>query len=69
MEITFLVWIVVAELKNIGRTVGKGNTSSLKDYNKNQLFRSCLRNPHAAMRGFHVEGLSMNAKILAFLVL
>jgi len=63
------VWTAEAGLKNTGRTVGKGNTNSLENFNKIQFFRSYLRNPHAAMRGYHVGGLSINPRILAFIVI
>jgi len=68
MEITPPIWTVVVGLKNTKRIIGKGNTRSLKDYNKNQFFRLCLRNPRAAMRGFLVGGLSMNTSILTLSV-
>jgi len=68
MDITLTVWTTIVGLKNTGRTVGKGNTNSLENYNKNHCFRSCLTNPLAAMRGFHIGGLSLNLRIFSLLV-
>ena len=42
--------------------------TSLEGFNKVEFFRSCLRNPHAMVRGYPVGGLYMNPRILAFIV-
>jgi len=65
--ITSVVWTAITELEHFIAKVGKGNTRFIEDYNKIQFFRSCLRNPHATMRGFH-GGLVLNPHILPFLV-
>jgi len=59
----------VAGLRNVGQSVGKGNRSELDDFNKVQFFISLLRNPHPAMRGYHVGSLSLTPRILAFIVI
>jgi len=48
--------------------VGKGNIVALENFNKVTFFRSCLRNPRVAMKGFHVGGLVMNPSIIAFII-
>jgi len=68
MEITPAVRKVVVGLNFIGVKAGKGNVVALEDFNKIQFFKSCLRNPHVAMRGFNVRGLAMNPRITAFVI-
>jgi len=60
-------WTMITRLKNLGRVVRKGNIALLEGFNKVEFFRSCLRNPHVATRGYHVGMLSMNPRILAFI--
>jgi len=60
--------VITPAVKNTSRIMVKGNTNSLEDFNKNEFFRSYLRNTYATMRGYHVGGLSMNPRILAFIM-
>jgi len=69
MAVNDEVWLVVVGLRNAGKTVGKGNTTNLEDFNKVQFFKTCLRNPNTAMKGYHVGGLSLTPLILAFIVI
>jgi len=54
MVITYEVWETVAGLKCDGLKLGKGTIEGLKEYNKVTFYRSCLRNPQAAGKGFQV---------------
>jgi len=56
-------------LRNVGKAVGRGNSSELDDFNKIQFFRTCLRNPQVAMRGYHVGGLSLTPRFMTFIVI
>jgi len=68
MKITHSVWETVASLKCDGLKIGKGNIEALDDYNKVFFYNSCLRNPQAMERGFQVGGLSLNPRILTFII-
>jgi len=60
MKITPSIYMEVTGIKCEGLKVGKGNITALENFNKVHFFRSCLRNPCATMKGFHVGGLSIN---------
>jgi len=68
MRITPLIWMEVAGIKCEGLKVEKDNITTLENFNKVHFFRSCLSNPRAAMRGFHVGGLTMNPRIITFII-
>jgi len=68
MKITPSIWMEDVGIKCEGLKVIKGNISALEDFNKIHFFRSCLRNQHAPMKGFHVSGLAMNSRIIAFII-
>jgi len=69
MAINDEVWLVVAGLRNAGVTVGRGNTTDLGEFNKVQLYKSCLRNEDTATRTFSVGGLAVTPRILAYIVI
>jgi len=54
MNITPTIWLEVASIRNSRIKVGKD--------------KFCLRNPHAEMKGFHVGGLAINPRIIAFII-
>jgi len=68
MDITHEVWKTVTSLKCDGLKLGKGTIEGLEEYNKVTFYRSCLRNPQAAGKGFQVGGLSVYPRILAFII-
>jgi len=57
MEINKKAWKDVAGLKVRGVQVRKGETGVVKEFNKVQYYRQCLRNPTAEIKHFHVRGL------------
>ena len=63
------VWLAVVGLKNASITVGRGNTTTLEDFNKVQFFQSCLRNLNTESRSYFVGGLVVTPRILAFIVI
>jgi len=63
------VWLSVTGLRNEGATVSRGNTSELGNFNKVQLYKSCLRNQESASRTFNVGGLAATPRILAYIVI
>jgi len=69
MAINDEVWLAVASLRNAGIAVGRGNTTDLEDFNKVQFFKTCVRNPNTTMKGYHVGGLSLTSRIIAFIVI
>jgi len=69
MAINDEVWLVVAGLRNAGKIVGKGNTTDPDDFNKVQFFKTRLRNPNTAMKGYHVGDLALTPLILALIVI
>ena len=68
MEITTDVWTFAIGLMHDRLTINKGNIGVVEDFNKMQYFRSCLKNPHSKVKGFSVEGLKQNERIIAFTV-
>ena len=67
MAINDEVWLAVAGLRNDGVIVDRGNTTDLGEFNKVQLYKSCLRNQDTITRTFSVEGLVVTPRILAYL--
>ena len=68
MEITPKVWTTVARLKFDGLRINKGNIGVVKDFNKMQFYRSCLKNPQTKVRNFSVGGLRLNERLITFIV-
>jgi len=68
MDITPEVWETVTGLKCDGLKLGKGTIEGLEEYNKITFYRSCLRNPQVAGKGFQVGGLVVYPRILAFII-
>jgi len=63
------VWLVVAGLRNASIIVGRGNRTSLEDFNKVQFFKSCLKNSNTKSRSSSVGGLVVTPRILVFIVI
>jgi len=55
-------------LKCEGIKLGRGTIEGLEDYNKVTFYRSCLRNPGVAGKGFQVCGFSVYPRVLAFII-
>ena len=63
------VWLSVTGLRNDGVVVSRGNTTELGNFNKVQLYKSCLRNQEIALRTFNIGGLAVIPSILAYIVI
>ena len=48
--------------------IGKGNKEALEDYNKVSFYKCYLRNLQVVGSGFQVGVLSLNSRILAFII-
>jgi len=69
MAINDEVWLVVIGLRNDGVTIRRGDTTNLGEFNKVQLYKSCLRNEDTTTRTFSVGGLVVTPRILAYIVI
>jgi len=69
MAINEDVWLSVTGLRNDGAMVSRGNTTELGNFNKVQLYKSCLTNQETALRTFNVGGLAATPRILAYIVI
>jgi len=68
MKITSGVWTVAIGLKYVGLITNKGKIGVVEEFNKMQYYRSCLKNPQSKVKGFSMEGLKLNERIIAFIV-
>jgi len=68
MEITHEVWAAVVGLKYSGLRINKGNLGVVEDFNKNQYYKSYLKNQHAQVRTCSVGGLKLDERLLALIV-
>ena len=68
MKITPSIWMTVVWLKCEGLKISKGNIEALADYNKISFCKNCLRDMRGIMRGFSVRGLTMNPRIITFII-
>ena len=49
MEITYDAWAAVTGLKYASLRINKGNIGVVKDFNKIQYYKSCLKNPQVQL--------------------
>ena len=68
MVITNEVWTVVIGLKFSGIRINRGNLGVFEEFNKMQLYKSCLKNPLSKVRNFSVRGLKLDERLIAFIV-
>ena len=68
MEITPTVWKAITGLKYSGIRINKGNIGVVEDFNKIQIYMSCLKNPKLRVKGFSVGALKLNERIIVFIV-
>jgi len=47
--------------------VSKGNTSALENFNKMQYYIICLKNPLTKVKGFHVDALKLDERVIVFI--
>jgi len=63
------VWLAVAGLRNAGIPVGRSHAVGLEGFNKQQFFKTCLRNLNTEYRSYSVGGLAVTPRILAFIAI
>jgi len=62
------VWSAVTDLKSYGLRTNRGNLGVVEDFNKNQFYKGCLKNPHSKVRNFSVGGLKLDERLVTFIV-
>jgi len=68
MVITNDVWAAVDGLKFSGVKINRGNLGVVKEFNKMQFYKNCLKNPLSKVRNFSVGGLKLDERLIAFIV-
>jgi len=68
MVITSDVWAVVTGLNSSGLRINRENLGLMEDFNKIQIYKGCLKNPHSKVRNFSVGGLKLDERLVAFIV-
>jgi len=66
--ITNDVWIVVTGLKFSGVRINRSNRGVVKEFNKMQFYKNCLKNPLSKVRIFFVGGLKLDERLIAFIL-
>jgi len=62
------VWAAITGLKFSGVRINKGNLGVIKEFNKMQFYKNCLKNPLLKVRKFSVGGLKLGERLIAFIV-
>jgi len=55
-------------LKSSGLRINRGNLGVVEDFNKIQLYKGCLKDPHSKVRNFSVGGMKLDERLVAFIV-
>jgi len=68
MVITNDVWAAVTRLEFSGVRINKCNLGVIKEFNKMQFYKNCLKNPLSKVKNFSVGGLKLDERLIAFIV-
>ena len=68
LKITREIWSSIGGIKYSGLKVNKGNTVGIQEFNKMQLYKSCVRNPIEPMVRFHAVNLNLIPRLLAHII-
>ena len=68
IEITNDVWTAINGLKYSGLRINKGNLGVIKEFNKMQFYKNCLKNPLSKVIIFSIGGLKLDERLIAFIV-
>jgi len=64
--ITNDVWAAINGLKFSRLRINKGNLRVIKEFNKMQFYKNCLKNPLSKVRIFSVGGLKLDERLIVF---
>jgi len=68
IQITNDVWTAITGLKFSRLRINKSNIGVIKEFNKMQFYKNCLKNPLSKVRNFPVGGLKLDERLIAFIM-